>query len=280
MVTWVAILIVIALPVFKKQPFAGRTVELQNLTLQDDEYRTEFNSAQIENSRPWHPSSPNPPLSAGKALNIAETFRQEHLNDLDNNPFFDTRWLLKEISLQALDSKSNKWCWIVTFQQSKPADKFMALTAYRKIYIDMNGKIFPSTKKKTGPVTSFVAPTPQSGSGTSSKSRHHQVVNQHLHLCFHQAALKNQKLLVNESRRITMVDPKRRSPCDWLVAEYVILRVYYFTSLRLSSANWVRRSDNTDVIRLQMNNEILSTEPVSPYRDCRNIVGRYRPVWY
>ena len=169
MVTWVAILIVIALPFFKKQPFDGRTVELQNLTLQDDEYRTEFNSAQIENSRPWHPSSPNPPLSAGKALNIAETFRQEHLNDLDNNPFFDTRWLLKEISLQALDSKSNKWCWIATFQQSKPADKFMALTAYRKIYIDMNGKIFPSTKKKTGPVTSFVAPTPQSGSGTSSK---------------------------------------------------------------------------------------------------------------
>ena len=33
-----------------------------------------------------------------------------------------------------------------------------------------------------------------------------------------------------------------------MVAEYVILRVYYFTSLRRSSANWVRRSDNTDVI--------------------------------
>ena len=35
-----------------------------------------------------------------------------------------------------------------------------------------------------------------------------------------------------------------------MVAEYVILRVYYFTSLRRSLANSVRRSDNTDVIRL------------------------------
>ena len=37
-----------------------------------------------------------------------------------------------------------------------------------------------------------------------------------------------------------------------MVAEYVILRVQYFTSLRHSSANWVRRSDNTDVIRLAL----------------------------
>ena len=33
-----------------------------------------------------------------------------------------------------------------------------------------------------------------------------------------------------------------------MVAKYVILRVEYFTSLRHSSANWDRRSDNTDVI--------------------------------
>ena len=37
-----------------------------------------------------------------------------------------------------------------------------------------------------------------------------------------------------------------------MVAKYVVLRVYYFTSLRRSSANWFRRSDNTDVIRLRM----------------------------
>ena len=43
-----------------------------------------------------------------------------------------------------------------------------------------------------------------------------------------------------------------------MVAEYVILRVQYFTSLRRSSANWFRRSDNTDVIRL---------EPIAVQRD-------------
>ena len=37
-----------------------------------------------------------------------------------------------------------------------------------------------------------------------------------------------------------------------MVAEYAILRVCYFTSLRRSSANWFRRSDNTDVIPLRL----------------------------
>ena len=49
-------------------------------------------------------------------------------------------------------------------------------------------------------------------------------------------------------RRITIDDPKRRSPWGRSVAINVILRVDYFTSLYRSSANRVRRSDIYDVI--------------------------------
>ena len=55
--------------------------------------------------------------------------------------------------------------------------------------------------------------------------------------------------LMHSPHNIAMIT-KRRSPWGRLVAEYAILRVYYFTSLCYSSANWVRRSDNTDVIHL------------------------------
>ena len=54
-----------------------------------------------------------------------------------------------------------------------------------------------------------------------------------------------------------------------MVAEYAILRVQYFTSLRHSSANWFRRSDNTDVIHLQsMRNITLHPARVNEWRNC------------
>ena len=53
-----------------------------------------------------------------------------------------------------------------------------------------------------------------------------------------------------------------------MVAEYVILRVQHFTSLRRSSANWFRRSDNTDVITLEKmaNSIFIQHDPANDWQ--------------
>lgn len=160
-VTWLAIGIVIALPNFATQPFSGRIVDLKTLTVQANDYKIDFDSAQIARSPEWHPGSPNPPLSAGRALNIAEKFRMDHLSDLKPHSAFDTRWRLDSIGLHSLDSSTNKWCWVAVFVQSSPTSGFSAQIFTRKIYIDMNGEIFPSTHI---PATAIEIPGPNSNS--------------------------------------------------------------------------------------------------------------------
>lgn len=59
----------------------------------------------------WNQRYENPPLSARRALAIADDFRINRLKDWDQ---FD--WSLTGLRLTPLDLKNNKWCWVVQFE--------------------------------------------------------------------------------------------------------------------------------------------------------------------
>ena len=144
--TWLVIAIVVALPYFRKQPFSERMVNLPDLSVEDYDVKTQFDAEQIERSPSWNANTPNPPLSAGRALNIAETFRQENLTDFRPHPQFDTHWKIECLGLRSLDSKTNKWCWEVAFVCDAPPAGFIIEVIRRRIFIDMNGEIFQTTE--------------------------------------------------------------------------------------------------------------------------------------
>ena len=153
MSTWLVVALVVAMPFFSKHPLESRMVDLQESSAEDYGIQTQFDRNQIELSPAWHPDSPNPPLSASRALNIAEEYRKTNLIDNKPDPNFDTEWKLDSLRLKPLDSKNQKWCWEVLFVCDTPRSGYIFEFVRHRIFVDMNGLLFESTKTPPPDIT-------------------------------------------------------------------------------------------------------------------------------
>lgn len=86
----------------------------------------------------WTQQYENPPLSARRALAIADDFRIKRIRDWEQ---FD--WSLTGLRLTPLDLKKNKWCWVVQFELAVKPD--VNLTASHlpelEVWVMMDGTI-------------------------------------------------------------------------------------------------------------------------------------------
>ena len=71
-----------------------------------------FDAAHVGKTPGWNPSRQNPPISARRALQLADEHRRE-------NPLhLGLIWQLKDIQLKPLDIENHKWCWKIECEMS------------------------------------------------------------------------------------------------------------------------------------------------------------------
>lgn len=103
----------------------------------------------------WKAYSGNPPLSARKALEIADKFRRTRFREQEN---YD--WALKCASLTPLDSENGKWCWVVLFEAN--ATRGVGSSGFWPefpVYVLMDGEVIEP--EDPGNVLTRQSPTPR-----------------------------------------------------------------------------------------------------------------------
>ena len=101
----------------------------------DAHIKIETNNSLTRSQLPWKNTEPNPPVSARRALQIADNFRRERFKD---HTFYD--WSLEHAALTPLDIKSDKWCWIILFKAvPKPGNGGSGRWPEFPVYVLMDG---------------------------------------------------------------------------------------------------------------------------------------------
>jgi hypothetical protein len=139
-VTWLAIIIAVARPYFLDRPFTGFTHDVEGTTFNhyafEEAYTTTIEPEAVAKSPAWSPSAPNPPISARRALLIAEKYRHKRLIDHDN-----WRWGLDSIALYPLDGARGKWCWAVNFTAYPSKGGFSGIPPEFCAFVLMDGNV-------------------------------------------------------------------------------------------------------------------------------------------
>jgi hypothetical protein len=84
----------------------------------------------------WENESPNPPLSARRVLQIADGFRMSRLREYKHFV-----WSLHSIRLAPMDIKSDKWIWIVCFEQKPKPGLTTNFFPTFEVYVLMDGTV-------------------------------------------------------------------------------------------------------------------------------------------
>lgn len=102
----------------------------------DDHFYPKIPDKIIEQAPAWNYANDNPPISLRKALQIAETFRQERLYKIFD---FDYDWYLSSILLAPVDAAEAKWCWCFRFDD-KPSG-YAEIGPTVTFYVLMDGTV-------------------------------------------------------------------------------------------------------------------------------------------
>lgn len=97
--------------------------------------RTKFDETAVRESPAWDPADANPPLSAARALAIADRFRRQRFRETGSR-----KWGLDNLALCPLDGKRNKWCWQVSFTAPPRRGDFGGQPPLFAVYVLMNGE--------------------------------------------------------------------------------------------------------------------------------------------
>ena len=138
-VTWCGIAFFVLARYLTAPPYQGFFHDLQGKTSYHYGVRgmsgTKIDKDAVEDSPAWDPADANPPVSAARALSIADRIRVERLKDTSGR-----RWGLDSLNLCPLDGKHNQWCWRVTFMASPGRSDFAGQPPRFVAYILMNGE--------------------------------------------------------------------------------------------------------------------------------------------
>lgn len=109
--------------------FDGDGIPIGGVTFSIDE---DVVSRQI----PWEKNSPNPPLSARRVLQIADWFRVTRLRKFD-----EFEWSLHSIRLAPMQTATNKWIWIVSFEQKPLPGLVASYFSQFEVFVMMDGTV-------------------------------------------------------------------------------------------------------------------------------------------
>jgi hypothetical protein len=145
-VTWLCILATLASRYFATMPYVGDTHDIGGFTYQhyafEESYETEISDDAIANAPSWPSSEANPPVSARRALAIADNYRRKRLVNRNN-----WKWGLDSISLLPIDGGNNKWCWQILFLAYPEKGGLGGVPPEFSVYVLMNGDIIEPTSK-------------------------------------------------------------------------------------------------------------------------------------
>lgn len=148
-VTWCGIAFFVLARYLTKPPYQGGFHDIKGTVHYHYGLRgfrgTKFDEKVVCDSPEWDPADPNPPVSAARALSIADRLRHQRLHDTGSR-----NWALDNIALYPLDGKRNKWCWQVTFMAPPGRDDFAGQPPRFVAYVLMNGEtVLPETYSGT-----------------------------------------------------------------------------------------------------------------------------------
>src|SRR5262249_28550644 len=134
---WAAIAATFATRYFAPKPYRGATSDVEGMTfVYGHTGGVTITPEIVANSPEWLPSEPDPPISAKRALAIADRYRQAHLRDKHN-----WAWNLEQIALVPLDGQNNKWCWTVHFNAMPVSGGLNGGVPTCEIFVLMNGDV-------------------------------------------------------------------------------------------------------------------------------------------
>lgn len=165
--TALALLAVVAVFLFlnrkflRDSPYTGPASDIGNggteIVYKDDDREDAISvvvtRAMTQSQPSWKGYSDNPPLSARKALGIADKFRRTRFREQES---YD--WALKCASLTPLDIEDGKWCWVVLFEAT--ATRGVGSSGFWPkfpVYILMDGKVIEP--EDSGDVLTPLSPT-------------------------------------------------------------------------------------------------------------------------
>jgi hypothetical protein len=139
-VTWACIVLTFLYHRFAPLPYEGSAQDIAGYTFTDygleDRFETTITDEIVARASAWPPGAANPPVSARKALLIANRFRQTRLVDKNN-----WKWGLESVSLLPLDGKSNKWCWSILFSAFPEEGGFSGIPPEFTVIVLMDGTV-------------------------------------------------------------------------------------------------------------------------------------------
>lgn len=140
-VTWCGIGAFVLARVLATPPYQGHTHDIEGTTfyhygVDDEQVTTTLDEDAVARTPPWPAADPNPPLSARKALSIADQFRRERLRDKNN-----WEWGLDSLTLYPLLADGNKWCWSVDFTAYPKTGGLGGRPPSISVFVLMNGEV-------------------------------------------------------------------------------------------------------------------------------------------
>jgi hypothetical protein len=103
-----------------------------------DEYASTITREMRNSSPAWADTEPNPPLSARKAMTLAEaTLRASSKKEID--PVLERS--LVGVRLVPLDGKKKKWCWEVSYEWHRCVGGETGTPYSFRVFVLMNGKV-------------------------------------------------------------------------------------------------------------------------------------------
>ncbi|GAA5505584.1 hypothetical protein [Novipirellula caenicola] len=163
-VTWCGIGFYVLSRYLAEHPYRGATHGISNTVLYESRIGAELESTQqvtLESMPAWNAAAANPPLSAKRALLIADRIRRERLRDNK-----DWKWGLRSLTLHPLDTKNQIWCWRIEFDAEPVSHDVIGAMPALSTIVMMDGSCYVQTQagfgymKEIGILTAATSGTP------------------------------------------------------------------------------------------------------------------------
>jgi|GEM_PF-3054500 len=147
LITWCAVFIVTISQYYVVYPHDFKIYDIADVVFSshglDGVTESKVSQEDADGSPTWNVTNANPPISACRALAIANSVRKERLIDTGR-----LQWNLVSLALYPIDGENNKWCWCVTFQALPKRGPLFGPSIEFRVFVLMNGKVVPLVTKE------------------------------------------------------------------------------------------------------------------------------------
>jgi hypothetical protein len=100
----------------------------------------------LKKSPTWTPDAENSPLSAGRAIKLANEMKDSLVKD--SNGY---KWKLRDVSLSPDDYEGGKWFWVISYEASFHKEGFIVYSSgtqpFLRLVVLMDGTVIKPTRR-------------------------------------------------------------------------------------------------------------------------------------